>query len=266
MPTAAQLNYVRTGPRGHAPVVLLHSAGLDLTYWDQQIADLSRRHDVIALDLPGHGRSITQPESITITQMSAAVITALDALQCGPVHLVGLSVGGLIAQQIALTDPQLITSLALLDTAARFAPDGQASMRKRAAVVREHGMEAILDGLFGHWLLPGTRQRRPDLIDRATKTLVRDDAGVQAALWETIADFDDADRLGSIAVPTLVLVGEHDSSSPVSSARELCAGIQHAQMRVIADAAHLTPIEQPTIVTGHLDAFVRSLSTVGTSS
>ncbi len=265
MPTAAQLNYVRTGPRGLAPVVLVHSAGLDLTYWDQQIADLSRRHDVIALDLPGHGRSITQSESITITQMSAAVTTALDALQCGPVHLVGLSVGGLIAQQIALTDPQLITSLALLDTAARFAPGGQASMRNRAAVVREHGMEAILDGLFGHWLLPETRERRPDLIDRATKTLLRDDAGVQAALWETIADFDDANRLGSIAVPTLVLVGEHDTSSPVSSARELCAGIQHAQMRVIADAAHLTPIEQPTVVTGHLDAFVRSLIAVGTS-
>ncbi len=265
MPTAAQLNYVRTGPRGHAPVVLLHSAGLDLTYWDQQIADLSRRHDVIALDLPGHGRSITEPEFITNTQMSAAVTTALDALQCGPVHLVGLSVGGLIAQQIALTDPQLITSLALLDTAARFGPDGQASMRSRAAVLREHGMEAILDGLFGHWLLPETRERRPDLIDRATKTLLHDDAGVQAALWETIADFDDADRLGSIAVPTLVLVGEHDSSSPVSSARELCAGIRHAQMQVIADAAHLTPIEQPTLVTGHLDAFVHSLIAVGTS-
>lgn len=265
MPTAAQLNYVRTGPLGHPPVVLLHSAGLDLTYWDQQIADLSRRHDVIALDLPGHGRSFTEPEFITITQMSAAVTTAVDALLCGPVHLVGLSVGGLIAQQIALTDPQLITSLALLDTTARFAPDGQASMRGRAAVLREHGMEAILDGLFGHWLLPETRERRPDLIDRATKTLLHDDPGVQAALWETIADFDDADRLGSIPVPTLVLVGELDSSSPVSSARELCAGIRHAQMQVIADAAHLTPIEQPTVVTGHLDAFVRSLIAVGTS-
>jgi len=263
MPTAAQLNYVRTGPRGHAPVVLLHSAGLDLTYWDEQITDLTRRHDVIALDLPGHGRSIAQPESITITQMSAAVTTALAALQCGPVHLVGLSVGGLIAQQIALTDPQLIASLALLDTAARFAPAGQASMRKRAAVVREQGMDAILDGLFGHWLLPETRERRPDLIDRATKTLLHHDACVHAALWETIADCDDADRLGSIAAPTLVLVGEHDSSSPISSSQELRAGIPNAQLQVIANAAHLSPIEQPATVTGHLDAFLRSLTTIG---
>jgi len=72
MPAAAQLNYVRTGPRGHPPVVLLHSAGLDLTYRDRQIADLSRRHDVIALDLPGHGRSSTGPESVTIFRVGAA--------------------------------------------------------------------------------------------------------------------------------------------------------------------------------------------------
>lgn len=259
--TTAQLNFVRTGPRRTgAPVVLLHSAGLDLTYWDAQIAGLGRDHDVIAFDLPGHGFSVAQRYSITTAEMSEAVSAAIASLDCGPVNLVGLSVGGLLAQQIALTNPELVRSLALLDTAARFSPTGQSAMRRRAAVLREQGMAAILDGLLGHWFLPETRERRPDLVDRATKTLMNDDVNVQAALWEMIADFDALNRLGSIDIPTLVLVGEHDSSSPISSAEDLRDGITGARMRVIDGAAHLSPIEQPAAVAGHLGAFLNTLA------
>lgn len=261
MPISAPLNMVRTGPRGGVPVVLLHSAGLDLTYWGAQIADLRRHHDVIAFDLPGHGRSTATQESITILHMATDLAAELAALQSGPVHLVGLSVGGLLAQQVALAAPELVASLGLFDTAAQFSPVGQDAMRQRADLVRHQGMEAILDELFGHWLLPATRSERPDLVDRATKTLLQDDVDVQAALWETIADFDVADQLSAITAPALVLVGEQDSSSPISSAQQLYAGIKHAQMQVIPNSAHLSPLEQPALVNGHLGAFLRSLST-----
>lgn len=259
------LNVVRTGPRREAAsVVLLHSAGLDLTYWDAQIAALSCEYDVIAFDLPGHGASVAPAASISIEQVSGAVATAIAAFDVGPVSLVGLSVGGLIAQRIAVTEPGLVGSLALIDTAARFAPAGQSAMRERAAMLRADGMAAILDGLFEHWFLPGTRMRRPDLVDRATKTLLADDVTVQAAFWEMIADFDASAWLGSIVAPTLVLVGEHDSSSPVSSADELRSGIRDAQLRIIERAAHLSPLEQPAAVTGHLNAFLRNVETAGT--
>ena len=121
-------------------------------------------------------------------------------------------------------------------------------------------MAAIFHGMFSHWFLPDTRSKRPDLVDRATKTLLHDDADVHAALWDTIADFDVHDRLDAIDAPTLVLVGEHDSSSPIRSAQELEAGIGHARMHVIDHAAHLSPIEQPAAVSGHLAAFFQSLT------
>ena len=262
MPTAAALNYVRTGPprRERAPVVLLHSAGLDLTYWDAQIAALEPEHEVIAFDLPGHGASPALADSMTMVQLALSVSAAVSSLDCGPANIVGLSVGGLVAQQLALTHPAVVASLTLLDTAARFGPAGQAAMRQRADTVRHQGMAAILDGLFDHWFLPETRSRRPDLVDRATKTLLHDDADVHAALWDAIAGFDVHDSLAAIHVPTLVRVGEHDSSSPVSSARELEAGIRHARLHVIDDAAHLSPIEQPVAVSGHLAAFFHSLT------
>ncbi len=254
------LNTVRTGPRGAAaPVVLLHSAGLDLTYWDAQISGLGREHDVVAVDLPGHGASAASADAITIDQVAGSVASAIAALATGPVTLVGLSVGGLVAQHIALTAPALVGGLALLDTAARFATAGQSAMRSRAARVRQEGMSVILEELFDHWFLPVTRERRPDLVDRATKTLLADDVNVHAALWELIADFDVFSRLGEITVPTLVLVGEHDSSSPISSAMQLRGGIRSAQLQIIPEAAHLSPIEQPAAVTGHLSAFLHSL-------
>ncbi|MCV7420585.1 alpha/beta fold hydrolase [Mycobacterium yunnanensis] len=257
-----QLNVVRTGPRGETPaVVLLHSAGLDLTYWDAQIAALGDEFDVIAFDLPGHGASIAPATAITIEQISKSTSTAIAELGVGPVALVGLSVGGLIAQHVALAAPGLVDSLALLDTAARFAPEGQSAMRQRATALREEGMSAILGGLFEHWFLPETRDRRPDIVDRAEKTLMNNDVGVQAALWEMIAAFDSCATLGAIDVPTLVLVGEHDSSSPVSSAEELRGGIPNARMAIIEQAAHLSPIEQPAAVTGHLAAFLHDVET-----
>ena len=257
---ATAVNAIRTGPRGGTPVVLLHSAGLDLTYWDAQLDALRRDHDVVALDLPGHGGSRGRAEEITVEHVSAAIGAAITDLDAGPVHLVGLSVGGLIAQSIALDRPQLVRSLVLIDTAANFSPGGQAAMRERADTARREGMAAVLPGLFAHWFMPDTLARRPHLVDRATKTLLHDDPHTHAALWELIAAFDVAERLPAVTAPTLVLVGEHDSSSPLSSARHLCEAIPRARLRIVPDAAHLSPIERPDTVTGHIDAFLNEVT------
>lgn len=259
MATAATLNLVRTGPREAPPVVLLHSAGLDLTYWDPQIAALRECHDVVAVDLPGHGRSPARAADITIDTVTHAVAVAVAALATGPVNLVGLSVGGLVAQAVALDHPQLVSSVTLIDTAARFGPAAQTAMRARAETTRNEGMGAILDGLFAHWFEPETRRARPDLIDRATKTLLQQDPHVHAGLWEMISSFDVLDRLREVLVPALVLVGEHDSSSPVSSSEELAANLPRAVMHVVSNAAHLSPIERPHAVTRQLAAFLESL-------
>ena len=255
---ATDINIIRTGPRDAASVVLLHSAGLDLTYWDTQIDALRRGYDVIALDLPGHGCSPGQPQDITIGHVTDVIATVIAGLNNGPVHLIGLSVGGLIAQAVTLAHPGLERSLTLIDTAAHFPAAGQAAMRARAATARRDGMTAVLPGLLGHWFLPGTLTQRPHLADRATKTLLHDDPDVHAALWEMIAAFDATGQLAAVTAPALVVVGEHDTSSPIASARQLRDLIPHAQLQIIPRAAHLSPIESPAAVAGHLHAFLRA--------
>lgn len=239
-------------------MVLLHSAGLDLTYWEPQIAALRSTRRVIAVDLPGHGRSPATPDDMQIDAVSDAVADAVQTVAADPVDLVGLSVGGLVAQTIAVRRPAMVRTLTLIDTGARFSDGARRSMYARAATLRQEGMDAILEGLFGHWFLEDTVRERPELIDRATKTLLYDDVAVHAALWEMIADFNGLDRLEQITAPTLVLVGEHDTSSPVAASEELQQGIAGACLSVIPNAAHLSPVERPAEVASQLLDFLTS--------
>ena len=251
-----QINVARCGPRGNAPVVLIHAVGLDLTYWDRQIASLGNTHDVVAFDLPGHGRSPGTPADWTLDKAAAMLAGVIRATGAPCAHLVGLSVGGMIAQAAALAHPALVRSLTLIDTAASFAETGRAAMRQRAKATRAGGMPAVLRSTLERWFTPETMAARPDLIDRVTKTLLRDDPAVHAAMWDMIAELDLVAELHRVSCPTLILVGEHDQSSPPAAARQLRDGIDGATMHVIPHAAHLSPLERPEVVDGYVLPFL----------
>ena len=215
------VNLVRTGPRGRAPVILLHPVGLDLTYWGAQIEALRDDHDVVAYDLPGHGASPGRPADWTLDQAAEVLAQVVRSTGEGGAHLVGLSVGGMISQALALAQPALVRSLTLIDTAAAFADEGRAGMRARARMAREGGMRAVLPSTLQRWFTPETVARRPDLIDRVAKTLLADDPLVHAAMWDMISALDLVAQLHRVSCPALILVGEHDPSSPPAAARVL---------------------------------------------
>ena len=191
-----ELNWTRTGPRSAGTVVLIHPVGLDLTYWGDQIEALRSRYDVIALDLPGHGRSPGRPEDVTFAGFASAIAALVGQQAAAPVHVVGLSVGGMIAQTLALVHPALVRSLTLIATAATFSPEGRTVIGRRAETIQAGGMQAIIAPFLERWLTPETRAERPDLIDRITKTLLGDDPAIQAAMWTMVAGLDVLGRLG----------------------------------------------------------------------
>ena len=253
------VNGIRTGPRGGPPVVLVHPVGLDLTYWGAQIESLQHDHDVVAFDLPGHGRSPGRARDWTLDQAAAVLADVVSATGAGPAHVVGLSVGGMIAQAFALARPGLVRSLTLIDTAAAFPEPARAGMRERAATVRAGGMQAVIGSTLDRWFTPETRALRPDIIDRVTKTLLADDAAVHAAMWDMIAGLDLAGALHRVTCPTLILVGEHDPSSPVAAAKILAERIAGSEMHVIPATSHMSPLERPDVVNGHMSRFLASL-------
>jgi len=257
---ATPLNWVQTGTNHPETVVLIHAVGYDLTYWDRQIEALRDRYNVVAFDLPGHGMSPGEPQDWTFGKAAELVANLIERVDTKPIHLVGISFGGTIAQATALARPSLIRSLTLIATACTFSDEVRKGMRARAQAVRTGGMAAVLESSLERWFTPETRSRRPDIIDRVSKTILADDPGIHAAIWEIISNFDVQDRLAEIACPALVLVGERDPSTTPAMASVLTSGIRDSRMVVIPDASHMVILEAPVAVNQALNAFLAQVA------
>lgn len=258
--TPSKLNIVSGGPAESGTVILIHAVGLDLTYWDRQIEALTARHHVVALDLPGHGRSARAPHSGSIVELAHDVAMVVDELGPLPVHVVGHSFGGMVAQELAISYPDRIRSLTMAATAAHFSEEVRDYLRGHGSAVSAQGMSAALPSL-ALCLAGGTHQTRPDLLERLTKTTLAMDPAVYAAAWSEIAKFDALDRLSGIRCPTLLLVGDEDRNTPPAASAELVHGIPDAEMVVIPGASHMVPMEAAERFNREL---IRFLQTVGT--
>ena len=254
--TGVALNWIRTSTHHAQTVVLIHAVGHDLTYWDRQIETLSQTFNVVAFDLPGHGRSAGRPAAWSFEYASAVTARLIEETSSGPVHLIGISFGGMIAQVTALVRPDLIRSLTLIGTAASFREEVRSGMRARAALVRSEGMAAVVDSSLQRWFTERTLQSRPDIVDRITKTLLGDDPATHAAIWELIATLDIQGRLSELECPTLVLVGQHDPSTPPLVAEGLANSIHDARLVEIPDASHIVTFEAPSPVSEALLSFL----------
>ena len=237
------VNVVRTGPRGGAPLVFLHALGLDLTWWDHQVAAFGGERDVVAVDLPGHGLSGSPDGGPTFDGLARVVGDVVAGLGAGPADVVGLSVGGMVAQTMAVSRPDLVRSLVLVATSCTFADGVRTALRERARVTRAGGMAAIAPLHLERWFPAGFRARRPDVLDRAAKVLLRQDAALHAALWEMVAGLDLGGRLGGLTCPVTVVAGAEDASAPPASGQAIVDRVAGAVLHVVAGCGHFPPLE-----------------------
>lgn len=241
---------------GDGPVVVfLHGLGGSRTAWDPQLTALAGRYRCVAWDLPGYGAS--PPMALSFPALADAVAGLLDALGVDRAPLVGLSLGGMVALHAALAHPDRVAGLALLDTSPRFGGDGTDPDQWRAARLApldagvspaDMAVDVLTSvggpALWGHAL------------DQAVAAMARIPAdGLRAAIG-LLPTHDVTDRLGEIAVPTLVAVGEHDEETPLAYSEALADGITGARLEVIAGAGHLANLEQPEAVTRLLAGFL----------
>ncbi len=256
LPAGPSVNLVRTGPKGGPPLVFLHAVGLDLTWWGAQFDEFGRDHDVVAFDMPNHGLSgrLERPPSFeALADVLAGVLAHVDA---GPAHLVGISVGGMIAQTLALARPDLVCSLSLVATLCTFPDPVRLALRERARLSREAGMAAIVPLSQERWFPPSFRTARPDILDRAAKDLLRQDPQFHAAMWEMIAGLDLQARLPALRCPTLVVVGGEDSNAPLAAGRQIARLVPGAILHEVPGTGHFPPLEAPKAFNGLLRSFL----------
>lgn len=235
------------GPSGDTTVVLIGSLGSERSMWDPQIPGLSDVADVIAVDLRGHGKSPVPQGPYSVADMAEDVLAVLDSLGRDRVHLVGLSLGGAIAQWIAVHRPARALTLTLLCTSARFG-ESQAWL-DRAAAVRTDGTESLADAVLSRWFTPELISRDTELAARHRAMISATPDEGYAASCEALSQWDNRADLGRISVPTLVVAGEQDPATTPADMAIIADGIARSRFHVLPEAAHLANVEQAGRIT-----------------
>lgn len=241
-----RLHVTDTGA-GHA-VLFLHGMGCDGTDWQPQVDAFADRFRCITVDHRGHGRSDREVgEGYSIAGFAADAAGVLDHLGVDRAHVVGLSMGGMIAQQLAVTEPGRVCTLSLLDTFARPGPMGE-GMGAMADQVEAGGIDTIAGGFRAMVFAAATVNGKPEVLERFDAQFRGNTPACLAWAMRAIGGLDTYDRLGSVTAPTLVLCGVEDNLTPLAMAEELAGAIPDARLEVVPDAGHFSNIENPAVV------------------
>jgi 3-oxoadipate enol-lactonase len=261
--SAPALHYSVREPRnGKAPrhtVVLSHALGCDLTMWDALANQLALENCVIAYDHRGHGSSDAPDALYAMADLADDAARLLRELDTGPVVWVGLSMGGMVGQELALRHPSLVRGLVLANTTSGYPEAARAVWEQRIATVRADGIEVIADAVMGRYFHDAFRAQKAATVARFRRRLVTTDAVGYVGCCAAVGKVDTTSRLGQIGVPTLVIAGELDQGTPLSMAEALAQGIPGAQLEVLNEASHLSAAEQPEAFSQLVTQFVSEL-------
>jgi len=252
-----RLNVVR---EGDGPIVVLsHALGCDLSMWNGVAAQLARAHTVLRYDHRNHGASEVVRGALRVETLAQDVAELIEREAGGePVHFVGLSMGGMTAQALAVRHPELLKTVVIANSSAHY-PD-QSPWRARVETVAAKGVAAIAPGAVARWLTPayvGTPEGAA-AAKALHDVLVHTDAQGYIESCNAVAAIDFRESNHRMAVPTLVIGGLQDEATPMAMSQAMAGAIPGARL-VTIDAAHLSAVERPVEFTQLLIDFWRSL-------
>ena len=234
---------VRTG--SGPPVVLLHCLGVDHRLWDATVAALADSFELIAYDLPGHGRTPVPSHSYSIEDLADQLAELLDRESIGRAHVAGISLGGLIAQQVAAAYPERVDRLVLIDTTPRYTDELRRMWVERAGVARASGVAALTEGLLKIWFTPGFVAADPPAVRYVRDCFARTSGEGYALACGALGAADLEPVIGAIRARTLVVCGDQDIPSFLDAARHLHEVIPDSRLEWLSPAAHASVLEQP---------------------
>lgn len=238
------IHYQLEGPASGPVVTLSHSLATNLSMWDPQIPALTSRYCVLRYDTRGHGKTDAPEGPYSLEQLAEDARALLQALEIPRTHFVGLSMGGFIGQVLALTSPQMLQSLVLCDTTSRIPPEARSNWDERIRVATTQGMEPHVEPTIGRWFTGPFREQRADVVNPVRGMIRGTNPQGYIGCCRAIASLDLTDRLNTITVPTLVIVGEDDPATPVAASRTIREGIKGSDLVILKSASHLSNIEQ----------------------
>lgn len=242
-------------PRPGAPALLLmNSLGCSLEMWDDQLAALQERFEVIRYDVRGHGKSSNGSRTeLSVDRLSRDALAVLDACGIARAHLCGLSLGAMTAMHIAREWPDRVLKVALCNTSAYMPPPE--NWQTRMSLVMSQGTVSVTEAVLGRWFTPEFHAAEPEKVDRIRQMLLTTTPQGYAACCAAIRDMDQREAIKSITTTTLVIGGTRDPGATPADAELITRSIVGAKL-VMLEAAHLSNIERATEFTAALLEFL----------
>ena len=253
-----EIDYTIDGDTGPW-LVMSHSLGCTQAMWDLQMPALTARYRVLRYDSRGHGQSEGPPGAYTLEQLADDAAALLDHVGVERAVWVGFSMGGMIGQVFALRHAARVRALVLADTTSEHHATPQSVWDERIRVAHERGMAPLVQPAIGRWFTQAFRDDHPDVVAPVAATIAGTSVNGWAGCCAAISAVHTTPHLGAITCPALVMVGEHDIGTPLASALTIHRHLPNSVLVVIADAAHMTCIEQPAQFNRALRVFLDAL-------
>lgn len=225
-------------------VLLLHGLGSSLRDWELQLPALAEKYTVLAVDMRGHGGSDKPPGPYSVATFARDAAEVLRALGLGPAHVVGISMGGMIAFQLAVDAPSLVRSLVVVNSGPALVPRSLRdviALGTRMVALRLVGLRGLAKKVAA---MNFPRPDQAELRQRLEATIAGNDEVAYRASMKALVGWSVEERIGHIRCPVLVVTGDNDYT-PVAAKQAYAAKIPSARVAVVADSRHVTPVDQP---------------------
>ena len=252
------VHYAESGDATGKPVIFANSLGTDLRLWDKVLPLMPAGLRLIRYDKRGHGLTGAPPAPYTMGQLVGDAERLMDHLGVRGAVFVGISIGGMIGQGLAVKRPDLVSALVLSNTAAKI---GTAQMwRDRVDGIRAGGIEARADGILDRWF--GKAFRATAEFDGWANMLKRQPLEGYVGCCQAIAGTDFYTTTAGLHIPALGIAGSEDGSTPADLVRETIALIPHSGFELIRGAGHLPCVEKPAEYAEILTRFLKEIGHV----
>jgi 3-oxoadipate enol-lactonase len=256
-----RLHYQLDGSPDKPVVMLSNSLMSNLTMWDPQLPALLAAFRVLRYDTRGHGDSAVTAAPYSIEQLADDAAALIEHTAVGAVHFVGLSMGGMIGQQLAVRHPEKVLSLSLCDTASEMPT--QAMWNDRIQTAREKGIAGLVEGTIKRWFVSDFIAAEPETIAAVQRMILTTPLEGYIGCASAVRDMSQTHLLKQITAPTQVIVGRDDPACTLAQSQVLQREIAGANLHVIDDAAHLSNIEKPAVFTALLVDFIAAQAAAG---
>jgi pimeloyl-ACP methyl ester carboxylesterase len=237
------------------PLLLIHGLGSSTRDWAEQVGFFSSRYQVIVFDVRGHGKSSKPPGPYSVPLFAADSAKLLKMLGIGPAHVVGISMGGMIAFQLAVSYPEVTRSLVIVNSGPEFVVrtfKERMQVWQRFLIVRLLGMRKMGE-VLSERLFP--KPEHEDLKLLFVERWAENDPRAYREAMGAVVGWSVADELGDIRCPTLVIASDGDYT-PVAAKKAYIERMANAELVVIEDSRHALPAERPEEFNAALEAFL----------